>query len=223
MRRVKSTSIMIKVEDEVYDGVIAPRKREKSFTKLVEILINGYYKSNIIRDFVTKEEDGIFEESYKEFDSALNEMRSSMSRLGFASSELESTVETGKDYFGEKSESAGKGYANEEFESLKKQVSEMMSQNAEILSLLKTMGSLGSNAVQAKDVPVIETSKPIEISKPVDEVKPVNDSEITTDYDEEDLFASMGLDFDSEDAMEEPTASASEVLTSIMDNVGEEF
>lgn len=217
---MKSTSILIKVSDEVYDSVVAPRKKEKSFTKLVETLLNGYYSNEMVRNFVTGQEEGLFEESYREFDSALSEVRSSMSRLGFASSELESTTMEGKDYFSEKQKNDGedKGYVNEEFEDLKNQVSEMVKQNAEILSMLRGLGNaridVSRSAVTQVEVPVNETNA----------MSVAGETEGSDGFDADDLFSDMGLDFSGSGFVDkEEEDSASDVMSSIMSNVGEEY
>lgn len=157
---MKNVNLLIKVSDDLYQDVVEPKKREKSFTSFMESLINSYYTNSAVQSIVEGSIDGIKEESMKSLNDALLKAKSSMSRLSLFADELESTTLEGESLFSDYGESdtgldmgsstlgentllmpvgeekpqggAIKTPVSEEYEGLREEVSSLKSQNEEI-------------------------------------------------------------------------------------------
>lgn len=102
----RKTSVLVEVDDHIYDTIVLPNKQSRTFTKLLETLIVGYAENSYIQSYVEGTLDGLEKESMSALDDALSGMRSGLSAMGIISDEIESVVLTGKDTFNGDTEGA---------------------------------------------------------------------------------------------------------------------
>lgn len=151
---MRKVNIFVEVDEELYSNVIEPHKKQKSFSKLILKLLNGYYEDRYINAYG----DGVVEEmnneSNESFQKALDAMKDSMINLNILKEEAESVVEGGIDEFSNSGEDAyvgssfgvsGSGRSvgsGEEIEEIRDELRELRETNALILELLKNDGSV---------------------------------------------------------------------------------
>lgn len=152
---MKNVSVLIKVPDDLYEDVIEPKKREKSFTAFIESLLDAYYNNPSVQSIIEGSIDGLREESMQSLNAALMKASSSMSMLSLFSDELEETTQQGIRQFS----SFQEDFENpvepqvpvallEDYQGLKEEVSflkeqnnEIKNQNAKIVELLSKISS----------------------------------------------------------------------------------
>lgn len=163
---MRKVNIFVEVDEELYSNVIKPHKKQKSFSKLILKLLNGYYEDRYINAYG----DGVVEEmnneSNESFQKALDAMKDSMINLNILKEEAESVVEGGIDEFSNSGEdayvgssfgvgrNAGNASGGEEIEEIRDELRELRETNALILELLKNGGSAGvekKSNVEAED------------------------------------------------------------------------
>lgn len=160
---MKKTNILVEVDDHVYDIVVAPHKKNKTFSKLMATLLKGYIEN----DYVHAYAEGTLEEMHKAsvdaLDNVIEGMQQSLANMGLYTSELKSTTDMGKDLFEEKvveSKENLEKYNSEEVEELKGTVDELKEQNSLIISMLKDLMSGNASVKEVKKV-VEDTSSVI--------------------------------------------------------------
>lgn len=96
---MKRTSVMIEVDDDVYSSLVEPLKKNKSFSKLISSLLNGYLVDGYIRSFI----DDCFEEVRKavvgSFEDSVGEMESALANMGLFADELSAHSKAGYSQF----------------------------------------------------------------------------------------------------------------------------
>lgn len=92
---------MVEVSDSVFESVVQPFKRKKSFAKLVAMLLEAYATNDSIYSYINGAMDGLENEATEELLKDLNSMAESLSMLGALSSEAESVVGNGQKVFAE--------------------------------------------------------------------------------------------------------------------------
>ena len=92
---------MVEVSDSVFESVVQPFKRKKSFAKLVAMLLEAYATNDSIYSYINGAMDGLENEATEELLKDLNSMAESLSMLGALSSEAESVVGNGQKVFDE--------------------------------------------------------------------------------------------------------------------------
>lgn len=135
---MRPVNMMIEVEDNVYDTVVAPHKRAKTFSKLIATLLKGYIENQYVRAYVDGTLDNMHKASVTALDDAIAGMSQSLASMGIYSSELTSVASEGKEIFSKVSE--------EHDESLDKVMSEMSDireQNKNILLMLEKLSEKG--------------------------------------------------------------------------------
>lgn len=161
---MRPVNMMIEVEDNVYDTVVAPHKKAKTFSKLIATLLKGYIENQYVRAYVDGTLDSMHKASVSALDDAIAGMSQSLASMGIYSSELTSVANEGKEIFSKAAE--------EHDESLDKVMSEMSDireQNKNILLMLEKLSEKGI-ATQ-----VIEQPKEDKIvSKGVDKKEDLN-------------------------------------------------
>lgn len=103
---MKRTNLLLEVSDEVYSQLVEPMKRAKSFTKLVQSLLNGYIRDPYIRSFV----DNTLEESrraaFESLNQAFAEMEDLVSKMGMTADEIGVAAEAGQQQFSQRRKDA---------------------------------------------------------------------------------------------------------------------
>lgn len=142
----KKINIMVEVDDRVYDLVVAPHKRNKSFSKLITTLLSGYTENSYIRGFADDTLSDLRRESANALDSIIGDMHESLANMGMFSDEIKSTAESGMGIFGNRqgaeptsSSDVVKEQVEKETKELREDVSSLKSQNEQILALLTRM------------------------------------------------------------------------------------
>ena len=167
---MRKTNIMVEFSEEVYDILVEPMKKNKSFSKLIAALVNGYLNDAYVRAYADDTLDDLRRASVDAFNESLDSMSESLSNMGLFTDELESTASLGKKKFKEKAEKYGREYQkegysknssegeksdNSEIKELKKQMSEMQASfNETLKTLVDTMKSNQGNINVAPGIPI---------------------------------------------------------------------
>lgn len=215
---MKKTNILVEVSDDVYSLVVEPFKKNKTFSKLIASLLQGYIEKDFIRAYA----DGTLEDMHKASVDALDEsiqgLYSSLSTLGVYTEGLKSNMQQGIDEF--EGYSAGKELAKpvESNEDLRESVDEVKAQNERILEMLNMLVSNGVEVPREVVVPKVEVPKPeahkasIKVEEKVEHPIPVSDDSTFEIEEEPNYEEDWG---DEED--EAPTISATDALASLLD------
>lgn len=145
---MRKTNVFLEVEDRVYDLVIVPHKREKTFSKLVAALLKGYIEDEYVRAFGDETIGDMRKASVDSLESILDGMHESMSNLGLLSDELEENTQKGKKFFEEEkskvnTQEVEDSEVKKDVEELKRNVGTIQEQNTQILELLQQVLSGG--------------------------------------------------------------------------------
>lgn len=172
---MKKTNAMIEVSDAVYEDIVMPFKKKKSFGKLITMLLEAYATNDSIYSYINGAMDGLENEATEELLKDLNSMAESLSMLGALNSEAESVIDNGQrvfDDFGsratqdsEKVQGAVGGVSREDVvEIVNESVSEIKDMLKELLSGAVTINQ-GVQPQSEEAVATKEESKVEEISK----------------------------------------------------------
>lgn len=85
---MRRTSVMIEVNDDVYETLVEPLKRNKSFAKLISSLLNGYINDSYIRAFVDDNLEEVKKAVVGSFAESVGEMESALANMGLFADEL---------------------------------------------------------------------------------------------------------------------------------------
>ena len=103
---MRRTSVLLEFSENVYDSLVEPLKRSKSFSKFVSALVTGYLNDPYIKAYADGNLDDYKKASVSAFDDQLDEMSESLANMGFFADALESVSAGGKDHFAEKKKKA---------------------------------------------------------------------------------------------------------------------
>lgn len=103
---MRRTSVLLEFSENVYDSLVEPLKRSKSFSKFVSALVTGYLTDPYIRAYADGNLDDYKKAYVAAFDDQLDEMSESLANMGFFADALESVSAGGKDHFAEKKKKA---------------------------------------------------------------------------------------------------------------------
>ena len=178
---MKRTNILVEVSDGIYDNVVTPHKKAKTFSKLIATLLKGYIENEYIRAYAEDTLDDMHRASVDALDEVIGNMQQSLKNMGLYADELKETTEDGMSYFGERVESSPTSKESNNKDALRDDVEELKVQNAEILSMLKAFMESGATQevkefVKPQEMP---SKKPNETSF-VKEVKTPPIKEIST-------------------------------------------
>ena len=173
---MKKTNVFLEIDDKVYNAVVEPHKRSKTFSKLIAALLNGYINDEYVRAYGDEMVDDLRRASVDSLDEALESMHGSLANMGLFTDELQMVNSKGNKYFSKKKdefeskavsvdkestrESSSEGNnkeiqeLQEEVSNLEDKLSSVLDQNKQILELLK------ASTVQLKEasasVPEVE-------------------------------------------------------------------
>lgn len=175
----KKVNVMADVEQSVYDAVVVPHKQSKTFTSLIESLIEGYYSNAYIRSYVDDKLEGIQHESNDVLNDIINSMHQGLANMGVYTDEIKSTAQEGVDAFSQKSDEVKKemdDLQTKEMKDMKDSIDMLKAQNEEIMDMLKSFVSGGAGIFvgqsQAQGVGLVSSDIPKGI-KVVEEEKDV--------------------------------------------------
>lgn len=191
---MKRTNVFLEVDDKVYNTVVEPHKRAKTFSRLIAALLKGYIEDEYVRAYGDEMVDDLRKASVDSLDSALSEMQESLANIGMFTDELQMVNSKGSSFFNKKTtdyqesvkkseeyvspvkedekESEEDKSLREEMDMLRTQMSQMFEQNIMIMEML------GKSNVQ-------ETTTVVDNEEAVVEKTPIN---IVTEEDELSVF-----------------------------------
>ena len=101
---MKKTNVFLEVDDKVYNTVVEPHKRAKTFSRLIAALLKGYIEDEYVRAYGDEMVDDLRKASVDSLDSALSEMQESLANIGLFTDELQMVNNRGNSFFNKKTE-----------------------------------------------------------------------------------------------------------------------
>lgn len=98
---MKKTNVMIEVSEELYDSVVLPYKKKKSFGRLVVQLLEAYAENDAVYSYINGTMDELDDKVMDGLLSDLNNMSQSLSMMSFLENEMEATLDNGTKTFEE--------------------------------------------------------------------------------------------------------------------------
>lgn len=138
----KKTSIMVEVDDRVYDLVIAPHKKNKTFSKLLSTLLSGYLEDQYIRGFAENTLDDMRRASSSALEEIIGSMHEGLANMGMYTEELKSNTMEGMNTFEGKLSGVDKNNphmgadSSEEIRELRESIMGLAEQNRSIMEML---------------------------------------------------------------------------------------
>jgi hypothetical protein len=180
---MRRTNVFIDVEDDVYDLVVSPHKKAKSFSRLMASLLQGYIEDEYIRSYGDGTLHDMRKASVDSLDSIIGTMTESLSNFGLFTDELEVSNNRGKELFNskkskqedivskhvsdikEESELVNKenNKLKEEVVNLKDDMRSLKRQNLEMMDILRKLTESGGIKEETKEE--LRTSQLNEIEK----------------------------------------------------------
>ena len=210
---MRKTNIMIEVTDDMYDTVVEPFKKNRSFSKLVVALLEGYKGNEYISRYVNGTLEGFEEDSIQALNETLDGMKRSISFLSMYSDEIDSYQDEGKSLVKEmgtvtdevvpKQQKSIEALpeivvrnqedvdTKKEIELLKKQNSDIELKLSEVLTILKGLSSSTVSVDEKENV--VKKNEESEIQPVIlkdekvdDDIKLESVGQVSEDEDEED-------------------------------------
>lgn len=155
---MRRTSIMLEFSDDIYDSLVEPLKKNRTFSKLVVSLINGYIEDGYIRAYVDDTLSNLKKAAVDSFNSSIDSMSESLSNMGLFTDELSSVSSSAKTKFTEKYNEASKGVKPEsrvdskgDIDKINKRIDDMQEDvNAKLSTLIDLISSLKMGSVPVK-------------------------------------------------------------------------
>lgn len=140
----RKVSIMVDVDEALYTEVIEPHKKNRSFSKLILKLLEGYQQDEYVNAYGNDVVAELQAEADNAFQSSIDSMKATMINMEILKEEAEMTSEEGIDSFntGEFREGsgvgtdAGEGLGSERLQRIEDEICEMKKSNAEVMSAL---------------------------------------------------------------------------------------
>lgn len=92
---MRKVNIMVDVSDDVYETVVAPFKKARQFSELINSLLTGYLKDDYVAAYVDGTLDILRQESSKSFDEALKAMNDSFATVSMLADEATNMMNEG--------------------------------------------------------------------------------------------------------------------------------
>lgn len=140
----RKVSIMVDVDEVLYTEVIEPHKKNRSFSKLILKLLEGYQQDEYVNAYGNDVVAELQAEADNAFQASIDSMKATMINMEILKEEAEMTSEEGVDSFntgefraGSKSEEkAEEGLGSERLQRIEDEICEMKKSNAEVMSAL---------------------------------------------------------------------------------------
>jgi hypothetical protein len=210
----RKVSIMVDVDEALYTEVIEPHKKNRSFSKLILKLLEGYQQDEYVNAYGNDVVAELQAEADNAFQASIDSMKATMINMEILKEEAEMTSEEGIDSFNtgefragsEAGTDAGEELGSERLQRIEDEICEMKKSNAEVMSALNLiLGKLdGVEVGTKKPEKVVEKEEVIDLfglpapaPAPVEErteepVKDVKKEEDTVDNGEaEDLLSGL--------------------------------
>ena len=140
----RKVSIMVDVDEALYTEVIEPHKKNRSFSKLILKLLEGYQQDEYVNAYGNDVVAELQAEADSAFQASIDSMKATMINMEILKEEAEMTSEEGIDSFktgefraGSGAETdVGDGLGSERFQRIEDEICEMKKSNAEVMSAL---------------------------------------------------------------------------------------
>lgn len=160
----RKVSIMVDVDEVLYTEVIEPHKKNRSFSKLILKLLEGYQQDEYVNAYGNDVVAELQAEADNAFQASIDSMKATMINMEILKEEAEMTSEEGIDSFktgefraGSESEvgtgaGEGEGLGSERLQRIEDEICEMKKSNADVMSALNLiLGKLDGVDVGAKE------------------------------------------------------------------------
>lgn len=140
----RKVSIMVDVDEALYTEVIEPHKKNRSFSKLILKLLEGYQQDEYVNAYGNDVVAELQAEADNAFQASIDSMKATMINMEILKEEAEMTSEEGVDSFntgefragsGVRTD-AGDGLGSERLQRIEDEICEMKKSNAEVMSAL---------------------------------------------------------------------------------------
>lgn len=140
----RKVSIMVDVDEALYTEVIEPHKKNRSFSKLILKLLEGYQQDEYVNAYGNDVVAELQAEADNAFQASIDSMKATMINMEILKEEAEMTSEEGIDSFNtgefragsEAGTDAGEGLGSERLQRIEDEICEMKKSNAEVMSAL---------------------------------------------------------------------------------------
>lgn len=155
----RKVSIMVDVDEALYTEVIEPHKKNRSFSKLILKLLEGYQQDEYVNAYGNDVVAELQAEADNAFQSSIDSMKATMINMEILKEEAEMTSDEGIDSFktgefragSESVEKAEEGLGSERLQRIEDEICEMKKSNAEVMSALNLiLGKLDGVEVGTK-------------------------------------------------------------------------
>lgn len=156
----RKVSIMVDVDEALYTEVIEPHKKNRSFSKLILKLLEGYQQDEYVNAYGNDVVAELQAEADNAFQASIDSMKATMINMEILKEEAEMTSEEGIDSFNtgefragsESEEKAEEGLGSERLQRIEDEICEMKKSNAEVMSALNLiLGKLDGVEVGTKE------------------------------------------------------------------------
>lgn len=160
----RKVSIMVDVDEALYTEVIEPHKKNRSFSKLILKLLEGYQQDEYVNAYGNDVVAELQAEADNAFQSSIDSMKATMINMEILKEEAEMTSEEGIDSFktgefraGSESEVGTgawgeEGLGSERLQRIEDEICEMKKSNDEVMSALNLiLGKLNGVDVGTKE------------------------------------------------------------------------
>lgn len=226
---MRTINVFLEVDDKVYNLVVEPHKKAKTFSKLMASLLKGYIEDEYVRAYGNSTVDDMKKASVDSLDDAINGMTESLMNLGMFTDELKLTSAKGlKEFKKEKPEAKAESVPTsttdhtpednqlkEEVEELRNTVKDLMKQNAEIMSMLAGKESAVAKAPAPKGT--------VDKEDFVEEKHTVKEPETAPEIKLKEVKSVPDEVFNLFEDEEEPKEDGGFDMSSILDGVGVTF
>ena len=140
----RKVSIMVDVDEALYTEVIEPHKKNRSFSKLILKLLEGYQQDEYVNAYGNDVVAELQAEADNAFQASIDSMKATMINMEILKEEAEMTSEEGIDSFNTGEFRAGSGvgvsaedeFGSERLQRIEDEICEMKKSNAEVMSAL---------------------------------------------------------------------------------------
>ena len=216
----RKVSIMVGVDEALYTEVIEPHKKNRSFSKLILKLLEGYQQDEYVNAYGNDVVAELQAEADSAFQASIDSMKATMINMEILKEEAEMTSEEGIDSFNTGEFRAGSGvetdmgdgFGSERLQRIEDEICEMKKSNAEVMSALNLiLGKLdgvevGEGTKEPEEMAEKEGEKEVidlfGLPAPVEEraEEPVEDAEKEEDTVDTEDGVDSGEAEDSEEA-----------------------
>lgn len=171
----RKVSIMVDVDEALYTEVIEPHKKNRSFSKLILKLLEGYQQDEYVNAYGNDVVAELQAKADSAFQASIESMKATMINMEILKEEAEMTSEEGIDSFktgefragsGSGAETdMGDGFGSERLQRIEDEICEMKKSNAEVMNALNLiLGKLdGVEVGTKKPEKVVEKEEVIDL------------------------------------------------------------